>query len=57
MGKRDGLFFLWGEIERARLQARNGSVSESAASNGAEPKVANGTGGKPILAVDEFIFR
>ncbi|WP_050605182.1 hypothetical protein [Ruegeria sp. 6PALISEP08] len=56
MGKRDGLFFLWGEIERARLKSENALAPEAAASNGTRTKRAGSASGSSQVPTDEFIF-
>ncbi|NOD90164.1 MULTISPECIES: hypothetical protein [unclassified Ruegeria] len=56
MGKRDGLFFLWGEIERARLKAESALAPEAAASDGTRAKRAGSTKGSLQVPTDEFIF-
>ncbi len=56
VGKRDGLFFLWGQIERARLNLENtvppdGTVPDGSGMN------RNGSKNRTVQApVDEFIF-
>ena len=52
MGKRDGLFFLWGQIERARLKVEDGER----ASDGPRANTAGEVKGSTTALVDEFIF-
>ncbi|WP_299644135.1 hypothetical protein [uncultured Ruegeria sp.] len=56
MGKRDGLFFLWGQIERARLKIEGNEHPEGAASDGARVDMAGEAKGSTAAFVDEFIF-
>ncbi|WP_298851621.1 hypothetical protein [uncultured Ruegeria sp.] len=55
-GKRDGLFFLWGEIERARLNAEGGNPSDAKASEEAGATMNRASNGSGLMPVDEFIF-
>ncbi|NOD30604.1 MULTISPECIES: hypothetical protein [Ruegeria] len=56
IGKRDGLFFLWGQIERARLKVDGGERAEGAAPDGPRANTAGEVKGSTTALVDEFIF-
>ncbi|WP_171233377.1 hypothetical protein [Ruegeria sp. HKCCA4812] len=56
MGKRDGLFFLWGQIERARLKVDGCERAEGAAPDGPRANRAGEVKGSTTALVDEFIF-
>nr|WP_267367879.1 hypothetical protein [Ruegeria sp. NA] len=56
VGKRDGLFFLWGEIERARLKIEDGAHHDSATPDGPNVNMADAARRLVQVPVDEFIF-
>lgn len=56
VGKRDGLFFLWGEIERARLKIEDGGRQDDATPDGPSVNMAGAERRLVQVPVDEFIF-